>query len=114
MASGQLLVFSRAQPGREDEFNEWYNRQHIPDVLRLAPEIRTARRYSLTTLALPPGSPTWAYVTIYDIAPGDVGPVLERMNQAMGTPRMPLSDTAELSSIGLLQASMLGEPFVNS
>jgi hypothetical protein len=112
--SGQLFVFSSALAGRETEFNAWYDRQHIPDVLRLAPEIRSARRFSLMTLTAPQGTAAWQYVTVYEIDGADVGPVLERMNQAMGTSRMPLSDSAELSSVALLHGSLLSEPVINS
>jgi hypothetical protein len=33
-----------ADPEREDEFNEWYNKTHLPDVLE-SPEVLRAVRY---------------------------------------------------------------------
>ena len=105
LEGGQLLVFSRARPGCEAEFNAWYSDRHIPDVLKLAPEIRAARRYSLNTIAAPEGMPVWQYLTVYDIDAAQVGAVLERMNAAMGTPDMPISDTGDLSVTAVLHAA---------
>ncbi|MDB5988027.1 MAG: hypothetical protein JWR16_3080 [Nevskia sp.] len=114
MSNGQLLVFSNAKPGKEVEFNEWYDRQHVPDTLRLAPEIRSARRYSLNSVAAAPGIPDWQYVTLYELDAADVSAVMQRMNEAMGAGRIPMSDTAELSTVTVLHASALGEVVRNT
>ena len=39
-----LVEASCADPAREDEFNEWYNQVHLPDVLE-TPGIVKALRY---------------------------------------------------------------------
>jgi len=42
--AGILLVMNDIAPDREDEFNRWYQEQHVPERLGL-PGFRTARRY---------------------------------------------------------------------
>lgn len=112
--AGQLLVFSRAMPGREAEFNAWYDGQHIPDTLRLAPEIRSAQRFALNTVYAVDGVPAWQYATIYQIDAEHVAAMLERINQAMGTAEMPMSDSAEVSTATVLHAAPMGEPIRNA
>ncbi|MDE2372144.1 MAG: hypothetical protein KGN16_24465 [Burkholderiales bacterium] len=48
-----MFVAIDAVPGREAEFNRWYDEQHLPDVLRI-PGFRSARRYRLIDARQPP------------------------------------------------------------
>lgn len=41
-----LIALTNAVPGREAEFNQWYNGQHLTDVLAID-GIASARRYEL-------------------------------------------------------------------
>lgn len=43
---GIYLVFTTPFPGQEDEYHQWYNSQHIPDILAV-PGVEYARRYAL-------------------------------------------------------------------
>jgi len=36
-AGGRLIVYTKAAPGRDDEFNHWYDDVHLPEVLALGP-----------------------------------------------------------------------------
>jgi len=42
-----VMVFTRAAPGDEEAFDEWYENTHLDDVLATAPGWTTGRRYSL-------------------------------------------------------------------
>ncbi len=46
-AGGVILVSMNPTPEREDEFNDWYNMEHIPHFNRL-PGVITARRFRAT------------------------------------------------------------------
>jgi hypothetical protein len=67
MAKGFLLVTMDPPPGLEDEFNDWYDTEHIPDRASIA-GFETARRYVCIS-----GWPK--YLAFYDLE--DIG-VLER------------------------------------
>jgi hypothetical protein len=58
-AAGVILVSMNVDPSREDEFNDWYNMEHIPHFNRLAGVI-TARRFRATA-----GDPR--YVALYHV-----------------------------------------------
>ncbi len=56
----QLLVFSNpSDPSREDEYNDWYDKEHLPRLVTVAGVIR-ARRYTAVS-----GNPR--YLTAYEL-----------------------------------------------
>jgi hypothetical protein len=61
-----------ADPTREDEFNNWYNNVHIPDVLK-TPGFIAATRYIIRELRDGRGK----YLTIYEIETDDIGATME-------------------------------------
>jgi antibiotic biosynthesis monooxygenase (ABM) superfamily enzyme len=42
-----FIVRASVAPGREEEFNRWYDQEHVPDVLRLLPGVLGAARYKV-------------------------------------------------------------------
>jgi len=44
-AKGLMLNMATVDPAHEEEFNRWYEAEHIPDVLRRFPQITKVRRY---------------------------------------------------------------------
>ena len=40
------IVLTQAQPGRLEEFEKWYDNQHLKDVVAV-PGVRSAKRYRL-------------------------------------------------------------------
>lgn len=50
---------------REEEFNDWYNKVHIPDVLKF-PGILSARRYKAIM-----GEDRWQYLACYEFESED-------------------------------------------
>ncbi len=66
MAKHMLIVLTNAVEGRDDEFNEWYDNQHLDDVLKV-PGIVAAQRYALSPVQrMEPPLPR-AYFALYDI-----------------------------------------------
>jgi hypothetical protein len=63
-AGGVILVSMNVDPSREEEFNDWYNMEHIPHFNRLAGVI-TARRFRAIE-----GSPR--YVALYHVENTDI------------------------------------------
>ena len=43
--SALLIVSADVIPGKEDEFNRWYNDHHIPGFSGKMPHVKTIRRY---------------------------------------------------------------------
>ena len=63
-AGGVILVSMDVDPDREDEFNDWYNTEHMPHFRRV-PGVIAARLFRARR-----GSPT--YVALYHVADTDV------------------------------------------
>ena len=86
-----LLVLTNPAPGREDEFNAWYDNFHLPEALEKIAGRVAAQRYRLTDaqrrdqwLAAVPGRPPgtdqrepdqwlpWRYLALYELEGDDV------------------------------------------
>jgi antibiotic biosynthesis monooxygenase (ABM) superfamily enzyme len=55
-----LAVRATVTPGREDEFNRWYNAEHIPDVVNMFPACLGASRYKVMD-----GDGSHQYIALY-------------------------------------------------
>ena len=64
MASHLVLVFGRPVPGREAEWNEWYE-QHLKDVAALPGVVRT-RKFGHVARSADQPSPPSAYLAAYE------------------------------------------------
>jgi hypothetical protein len=86
-----FLVFTGPIEGREDEYNKWYDEQHLPDVVAV-PGIVAAQRYELAS-AGPPGAPEPAhrYLAMYEIE-GDVDKTLAELGSRFMTDAVPGRD----------------------
>ena len=65
MARHVLVALTNAADGRDDEFNDWYNNQHLGDVLQI-PGFVSAQRFKLGA-AQRMASPPYKYLTLYEI-----------------------------------------------
>ncbi len=88
MPKGIMFVPSGpSSPDREDEYNEWYSKVHIPEVCQID-GITGARRYKRVT-AEPGEAP---YVAIYDLDADDLAGIFEGLAQAATSGAMNMSD----------------------
>lgn len=98
MARYMLVVQTNAVEGRHAEFNEWYDRRHIPDLLAL-PGVISARRYEqapdqlgagLAPMELAPRQ--FRYLALYEIETDDTTGWIRELMTRVGTARMPVSE----------------------
>ena len=62
---GLMLNLASVDPDREDEFNRWYEEEHLPDVRDRFPQITSARRYRATDGREP------RFLVVYEYDVGD-------------------------------------------
>ena len=103
MGNYTMVVFTSPVEGREDDYNDWYDNQHLGDVIAAAGFDR-AERLRLTDI----GSPTAGlrrYLALYQIETDDPESAWKGLLAAAGTDAMPMSDAIDLekSSIGLFE-----------
>jgi hypothetical protein len=106
MARYQYVILGQAVQGREDEFDAWYDNQHLGDVARIRGVV-SARRFNVEwqkTTELE--APHWRSLAIYEIEADDPRAVVAAISAASGTEAMPISDA--MTKSGLVQ--VLGGP----
>jgi hypothetical protein len=76
MAKGIMVVASSPAEGREDEYNEWYNQEHIPALLSV-PGFVSARRFRVRG-----DTDGHKYLAIYELEADDLAaPVADSRNR---------------------------------
>lgn len=66
MATALFTVKATITPDREKAFNEWYNQEHVPDVLRYKGVVG-ARRYKATV-----PEDRFQYLAVYEFASEEI------------------------------------------
>jgi hypothetical protein len=67
-----------ANSAKENEFNEWYNSTHLPDMLEL-PEMKRAVRFE----NLKPSNGEAKYLTVYEVETDDIAKTLEKAGKLL-------------------------------
>jgi hypothetical protein len=82
MSRNIFIAQTNAVEGREDEFNDWYTSQHVPDALQV-PGFVAAQRFRLSATQRPGNSPySFQYLTIYEME-GDLEVNLKALADAV-------------------------------
>ena len=92
------LVFSNPVAGKDDEFNDWYDNVHVPEILAI-PGVLSAQRYALCeTKILRDAGRTAAhqYLCIYEME-GDVDAIMAKITEAVGSGAINMSETLDLA-----------------
>jgi hypothetical protein len=105
MARYSFLVVSSPVPGKETEYHEWYDRQHVHDVLKVSGFVR-AQRYEVAGESPLSGR----YVAIYELETDDPLAALAEINARAGKPEMPLSDALDFATVTTALLTPLAEP----
>src|SRR5690242_13126816 len=105
MARHYLLAFTNPTPGKEEEFNRWYDERHVPDLLAVTGLI-SAQRFALTD-ATGQGMPGWTYLALYELETGELPALMEEVRSRLGTDAVPVSDGVDSPSAGGLIATAL-------
>jgi hypothetical protein len=101
-----LLVFTNAAEGREDEYHDWYEQTHIPDVLAV-PGVVSAQRYTVAPLETPevegapvPEPSAHGYLVAYTLD-RDGNEVMEEFVARIGSGKMQLSDVMDFATVAM-------------
>lgn len=110
MAEYRVLVLSNCERGREVEYNEYYDTQHIPDILREMPEVQAAQRFQLAPIMSPEGIPEWRFSCLYTVETDDFQSYLDRMQRALEANKIPPSGAATPGTAAVFKLVPLGGP----
>ena len=101
------MVTAAAKPGREEEFNLFYDRQHVPDVLR-SPGFVSCRRLRAREEPALAGH----YVALYEIESGDPETSLRQLYSLLGTDAMPPNPATDRSQTRATLYEVIAEHLV--
>lgn len=98
MAKYTFVVLSNPTPGKEAEFNEWYNKQHIPDVLNI-PGMVCAQRFRIAADQPGADQKPHRYLALYEIETNDLPGVFKELAARRDTADMVMSDAIDLKGV---------------
>jgi hypothetical protein len=104
MAQYFFVVITNAIAGKEQEFNTWYDQQHLADVLRI-PGFVAARRFEL---AEPQSDLPGRYLALYELETDDPQAALAELKRRAGTEQMVVSEALDASKVSTTLFAALG------
>lgn len=100
-----LVVFSRPAEGREEEYNRWYDEQHLDDVLAI-PGFTSARRLRI---AQPDNILPAPYLALYEIETDKPEEVPAELARRSESGEMVLSDALDLATVSFTLFKTIAE-----
>jgi hypothetical protein len=97
-----FMALANAVPGREEEFHEWYDHRHIPDILSVD-VYRSARRFKIIA-ASGAGAP-WSFLSLYRYV-GPAGEMPKRLHEAIITNKFEFSDAFALDAASWIYSAI--------
>lgn len=82
MPKFKMIALTNPIDGRDEEFNDWYQNVHLPEVVSREGMVG-AQRYKVAVPLLAPVS--YGYMAIYDIDTPNIGAFLQDMGAAAAT-----------------------------
>lgn len=95
MASYRMIILSSALPGRDEEYQRWYDEVHIPDMLNL-PGFVAAQRFRIARDVT--GKTEFPYVAIYEIEATSPDEAIAVMGAAIASGQLRMSDTVDITT----------------
>jgi hypothetical protein len=95
MARYNIIVLSNPVAGREDEFNAWYTKTHIMDLLK-CPGVITAQRFKTVDSQSP--NAAQRYMARYEVETSDLAATMAEIQSRLGGPQMPMTDAFDTKS----------------
>lgn len=81
MAKWLYLIHTNCKdPAREAEFNDWYNKTHIPDILKGSPGFLKATRFEADSTSKTPSK----YIAVYEIESDSIEQTMAKHRENVG------------------------------
>ncbi|MGI9324317.1 MAG: hypothetical protein ACR2PZ_03790 [Pseudomonadales bacterium] len=93
-----MAVHSNAVQGKEDDYNQWYNKVHLGEVLQI-PGFVAAQRFSISGDPVQGDSPRHKYLAIYELETDDPQASLGALNDAVAGGSMTISDAINTDDV---------------
>jgi len=95
MAKYTFLALTNPVAGKEDEFNEWYDKHHVPDVINV-PGFISGQRFKLADSQFGgEASKGFKYLAVYEIETDDIAATIKELRARGGTADITPSDAID-------------------
>lgn len=101
MKDYRFVVFTKPVPGKEAEYNHWYDTRHVPDVISV-PGVNAAQRFVAEV------NGEKQYLAIYDVRTDDAQALMADLSDRARTGRMQMSDALDLTSTSAVMYEAIG------
>ncbi len=90
----KMVVYSRPVPGREDEYNDWYQNVHLGELVTL-PGFKSAQRFRHARNLVE--GDAYPYMSIYEIETDDIDALLDTLRDTAGRGALTMSESIDLT-----------------
>jgi len=90
-----MLIFSDPVDGREAEYNEWYDKRHLPDIVAVPGFVR-ARRLKLAPVQFRSSPTLPRYLAYFEITTGDLPAVFAEVDRRRNSGENVMSNAFDL------------------
>lgn len=99
MAKYTFLALTNPVPGKEDQFNEWYDSHHVPDVINV-PGFISGQRFRLADSQFGgESSKAFKYLALYEIETDDIAATIKELRARGGTADIVPSDAIDMKNV---------------
>lgn len=93
-----MVVQSQAKPGRDDEYNQWYDDVHFAHVCAI-PGVKSGRRFEAVPSTPSIGKPGLRYLAIFEIEAEDPNSVVSELRTRAADGTMDISEALDSESV---------------
>ena len=99
MAKYTFLALTNPVEGKEAEYNEWYDKHHVPDVVNV-PGFVSGQRFKLADSQFGgEASKAYKYLALYEIETDDIAATIKELQARGGTADIVPSDAIDLKRV---------------
>lgn len=109
MPQCRLIALTTPVAGREQEYHDWYNNVHLPELVNMF-NMDGAQRFELVAKLM--GADTNQYLAIYEFESDDPAGTLAKMGEAAQAGKMTQSDAQDFGTTYTALFSAVGERVV--
>lgn len=95
----KFIAMTKAKPGREAEFRDWYLKTHLDDVFAI-PAIRTAQLFEIAQVRKDSLGNGITMMAEYDCEAESPQVIVDELNARQASGQMPLTDAADPTGLG--------------
>jgi hypothetical protein len=88
----RMIMLSQANPGRDEDYERWYDEIHIPDMMQV-PGFVAVQRFRVVKDVL--GKTPYPFCTIYEIEADSADAALGAMFAALQSGKVRMSDSVD-------------------